>query len=222
MDCPQLPVSWLVQLFTKGLTSVKCACISQDKLRTSTHSHTIRPAHEDSDVKHFPIPVLLKKHFIFSCVFRRLTRGSWIHQSKVILFIYNKCFWLHSLWPFRQHFIKKPEKPLIFSVTTSYNLSPDLFCTIQFADYSEDMKWSTGSSSLETWGLPGNHLPAEMEPSPANAISYENRENTLFYTHWKYIPLRVSHKLHLWLTSEWSLQVVKALTLNYLWWLKCT
>lgn len=132
MDCPQLPVSWLVQLFTKGLTSVKCACISQDKLRTSTHSHTIRPAHEDSDVKHFPIPVLLKKHFIFSCVFRRLTRGSWIHQSKVILFIYNKCFWLHSLWPFRQHFIKKPEKPLIFSVTTSYNLSPDLFCTIQF------------------------------------------------------------------------------------------
>lgn len=164
MDWPQLPVSWSLQLFTKGLTSVKFACISQDKLRTSTCSHTIMPAHKDSDVTHFPIPVLLKKHFIFGCIFRRLTRGSWMHQSKVILFIYNKCFWLHSVWPFRQHFIKKLGKNLMFFRTTSHN--PRSWSTL----HSAICRKFTGHEMKHRFQLSGNLKSTRKPPSSWDGV----------------------------------------------------
>lgn len=77
---PQLAESRPPQLFISGLIPAKCVFISQNKLRTSTCSDTIVPApkglrYNTFSHLHFPIPLtLLKKHFIFSCVFRKLTR----------------------------------------------------------------------------------------------------------------------------------------------------
>lgn len=234
---PQLAESRPPQLFISGLIPAKCVFISQNKLRTSTCSDTIVPApkglrYNTFSHLHFPIPLtLLKKHFIFSCVFRKLTRLLWIHQSKVILFIYTNVSDYFSSDRSDSALLKSQMKNCFSGpslITQGFDLTLHLQ-NICMVGKKKKKSLKKRYNSLQTQGLLGV-FSARSKTSPTNVISNENSgKYTDLHTHGKYTnlhTLKICSLKGLAQTTplvdfEWSPQLIKVLILHYLWWLKC-
>lgn len=157
--------------------------------------------------------------FHFQLCFQKANKGL-MNTSKQSLIVHlHKCFWLVFLWPIRPHFIKKPEEKWTVFHDSFSTLGPHLLPHLQ----NIHRRWKKAQKpALCKAGVYQKTIfqlrRSRLRQTPS---AMQTAGSPLFYTHWKNVPLRVSHKLHLWTTYERSLQVVKVLMLHYLWWLKC-